>query len=182
MSEQSATLSPFEALFDYERRSMQHVAGIPEQIDAPGSWRGIGFRLGNRVMVSSITEVNEILSFPSLTVVPGTRPWLLGVANVRGNLVPVVDLRAYVEGEKSVHNDRSRVLLVKQMGGTVGVVVDEILGQRSFNDSHLIEAMGEEDERYAKFIPSFFDWGGTPYRVFSMSALVRARDFTQAAA
>ena len=182
MSEVSSILSPFEALHDYERRSLAHVAGIPEQIDAPGSWRGIGFRLGTRVMVSSITEVNEILSFPSLTVVPGTRPWLLGVANVRGNLVPVVDLRAYVEGEKSLHNDRSRVLLIKQMGGTVGVVVDEILGQRTFNDSHLIESMSEEDERYAKFIPRFFDWGGTPYRVFSMSALVRARDFTQAAA
>ncbi len=182
MSDAATTLGPFEALFDYEARSLQHVAGIPEQIDAPGSWRGIGFRLGARIMVSSITEVNEILSFPALTVVPGTRPWLLGVANVRGNLVPVVDLRAYVEGEKSVHNDRSRVLLVKQMGGSVGVVVDEILGQRTFNDSHLLEALSEEDERYAKFIPQFFDWGGTPYRVFSMSALVRARDFTQAAA
>jgi twitching motility protein PilI len=182
MSDVTTTLSPFEALHDYELRSLQHVAGIPEQIDAPGSWRGIGFRLGSRIMVSSITEVNEILSFPSLTVVPGTRPWLLGVANVRGNLVPVVDLRAYVEGEKSVHNDRSRVLLVKQMGGAVGVVVDEILGQRTFNDSHLLESLSEEDERYAKFIPQFFDWGGTPYRVFSMSALVRSRDFTQAAA
>lgn len=181
MSE-ATSLSPFEALFDYECRSLKHEAGVPEQIDAPGSWRGIGFRLGDRVMVSSITEVNEILSFPSLTVVPGTRPWLLGVANVRGNLVPVVDLRAYIEGSKSLHSDRSRVLLVKQMGGTVGVVVDEILGQRAFNDSHFLEEMSEEDERYAKFIPRFFDWGGTPYRVFSMSALVRARDFTQAAA
>ncbi len=182
MTDAAVVLSPFEALYDYERRSLLHVAGIPEQIDAPGSWRGIGFRLGNRVMVSSIMEVNEILSFPSLTEVPGTRLWLLGVANVRGNLVPVVDLRGFIEGEKSVLSARSRVLLVKQMGGTVGVLVDEILGQRAFNDSHLIDSMSEDDERFAKFIPRFFDWGGTPYRVFSMSALVRARDFTQAAA
>ena len=177
-----AVLAPYDALVDYEKRSLEHVAGIPEQVDAPGSWRGIAVRLGSRQLVSSITEVNEILSYPELTFVPGTQPWLLGVANVRGNLVPVVDLLAYIEGEKSLRNARTRVLLVKQSGGSVGVVVDEIFGQRAFNDTHLIDSLQEPDERYAKFIPSFYDWNGTPYRVFSMSALVRARDFTQAAA
>ena len=65
-------LSPFEALAEYEKRSLAHVAGVPEQIDAPGLWRGIGFRIGTRYLVSSINEVNEILTFPSLTLVPGT--------------------------------------------------------------------------------------------------------------
>jgi twitching motility protein PilI len=49
-----------------------------------------------------IGEVNEILTLPVLTPVPGTRSWLLGVANVRGNLVPVIDLRDFIEGERSV--------------------------------------------------------------------------------
>ncbi len=175
-------LSPFEVLLDYEQRSLAHVAGVPELIDAPGSWRGIAFRLGSRNLVSSIEEVQEILAFPALTTVPGTQIWLLGVANVRGNLVPVVDLRCFIEGERAPHKERSRVLLVRQAGSSVGVVVDEILGQRAFNDGNLIDDMTEEDERYEKFIPRFFDWNGTPYREFSMSALVRARDFTQAAA
>ena len=38
-------LSPFDALADYERRSLAHAAGVPEQIEAPGLWRGIGFRV-----------------------------------------------------------------------------------------------------------------------------------------
>ena len=46
-------LSPFEALLDYERRSLAHVAGMPEQIEAPGLWRGIGFRVGPALPVSS---------------------------------------------------------------------------------------------------------------------------------
>ena len=174
--------SPFEVLLDYEQRSLAHVAGVPELIDAPGSWRGIAFRLGGRILVSSIADVQEILAFPALTTVPGTQLWLLGVANVRGNLVPVVDLRCFIEGERAPHKERSRVLLVRQSDSSVGVVVDEILGQRAFNDSNLIDGMAEEDDRYQKYIPRFFDWNGTPYREFSMSALVRARDFTQAAA
>jgi twitching motility protein PilI len=39
------------------------VAGVPEQIDAPGLWRGIGFRIGTRYLVNSINGVNEILTF-----------------------------------------------------------------------------------------------------------------------
>ena len=113
----SLQLSPFEALADYERRSLAHVAGMPEQIEAPGLWRGIGFRIGQRYLVSGINEVNEILTPPALTIVPGTRGWLLGVANVRGNLVPVIDLKQYLEGERTQATDSSRVLLVRQAGG-----------------------------------------------------------------
>ena len=36
--------SPFDVLVDYERRSLAHVVGLPEQLDAPGLWRGVGYR------------------------------------------------------------------------------------------------------------------------------------------
>ena len=172
----------FDTLLDYEARSLGHVPGRPESIEAAGHWRGVGFRLGQRRLVSSFEEVMEILPLPAVTPVPGAQPWMLGVANVRGTLLPVVDLKQFLEGERTVVHEGQRVLVVRQSGGNVAVLIDELFGQRTFNDSHLIESMSEEDERYAKFIPRFFDWGGTPYRVFSMSALVRARDFTQAAA
>ena len=71
--------------------SLAHASDVPEQVDSPGLWRGIGFRVGSRRLVSGIDEINELLAVPPLTHVPGTQPWLLGVANVRGNLVPVVD-------------------------------------------------------------------------------------------
>jgi twitching motility protein PilI len=175
-------LSPFEALADYERRSLAHAAGLPEQIEAPGLWRGIGFRVGARYLVSSINEVNEILTFPALTLVPGTRPWLLGVANVRGNLVPVIDLRQYLEGERTQVTDSSRVLLVRQLGGSVGLLIDEVLGQRNFSEEQRSDALGEEDDRYARFVGENYPLGEVNWGLFSMAALVRTPDFVQAAA
>ena len=175
-------LSPFEALADFERRSLAHTAGLPEQIEAPGLWRGIGFRIGNRYMVSSINEVNEILTLPALTIVPGTRGWLLGVANVRGNLVPVIDLKQYLEGERTQLTDGSRVLLVRQLGGSVGLLIDEVLGQRNFSEEQRAEAIGEDDERYARFIGEKYPLGDVHWGLFSMAALVRTPDFVQAAA
>jgi len=175
-------LSPFDALAEYERRSLAHVAGVPEQIEAPGLWRGIGFRIGTRYLVSSINEVNEILTYPSLTLVPGTRTWLLGVANVRGNLVPLIDLKQYLEGERTLLSEASRVLLVRQSGGSVGLLIDEVLGQRSFSEEQRADAIGEEDEHYSRFVAEKYPLGDVVWGQFSMTALVRTPDFVQAAA
>jgi len=177
----SLLFSPFDVLTDYERRSLAHVAGMPEQIEAPGLWRGIGFRIGRRYLVSSIAEVNEILTFPALTIVPGTRIWLLGVANIRGNLVPVVDLRGFVEGERSPLGDTTRVLLVRQQGGIVGLLVDEVLGQRNFSDEQRLEAVAEEDSRYSRYVLESYQLGEMQWGMFSMVALARTPEFQQAA-
>jgi twitching motility protein PilI len=175
-------LSPFEALAEYERRSLAHAAGVPEQIEAPGLWRGIGFRIGSRHLVSSINEVNEILTYPSLTLVPGTRKWLLGVANVRGNLVPLIDLKQYLEDERTYLSDASRVLLVRQAGGSVGLLVDEVLGQRNFSEEQRFDALAEEDERYSRFVAEKYPLGEVQWGLFSMAVLVRTPDFAQASA
>ena len=175
-------LTPFEVLADYERRSLAHIAGMPEEAEATGLWRGIGFRVGSRYLVSSIAEVNEILTFPSLTLVPGTRPWLLGVANVRGNLVPLIDLKQYLEGERALLTESSRVLLVRQSGGSVGLLVDEVLGQRNFSEEQRADAIGEEDDRYRRFVGEKYLLGEVYWGLFSMAVLVRTPDFAQASA
>jgi twitching motility protein PilI len=174
--------TPFEALAEYERRSLAHAAGVPEQIEAPGLWRGIGFRIGDRHFVSSIAEVNEILTLPALTMVPGAKSWLLGIANVRGNLVPVIDLRDFGGGGRSATGDSTRVLVVRQHGGNVGLLVDEVLGQRSFSEEQLGKSIGEADSSYARFVGENVPLGDVLWGLFSVSALARSTEFQQAAA
>ncbi|MBA8882472.1 chemotaxis protein CheW [Dokdonella fugitiva] len=182
MAAQNYSTTPYEVLAEYEQRSLAHAAGAPEQVDAPGLWRGIGFRIGDRHFVSSIAEVNEILTPPVVTLVPGAKSWLLGVANVRGNLVPVVDLRDFVGGGRSPNTETTRVLVVRQHGGSVGLLVDEVLGQRSFSEEQLTAAVGEADERYNHYVGENVQLGEVQWGLFSMAALVRSAHFQQAAA
>jgi twitching motility protein PilI len=177
----AAALSPFALLADYERRSLAHVAGQPEQIETPGLWRGIGFRVGDRLFASGIDEVNELLVMQALTTVPGTRPWLLGIANVRGNLVPVIDLGRFLFEQRTHPGPRSRVLLVRQHGGSVGLLVDEVIGQRNLGDEQRDVAEAEDDPRVARFVTQNVVLGDQHIGLFSMSRLVRAPDFLQAA-
>lgn len=174
---------PFEILAEYERLSLAHQAGAPEQIEAPGLWRGIAFRVGERVLASSIGEVNEIMVPQALTPVPGTQPWMLGVANVRGNLVPVIDLGLFLFGIATTTGDRTRVLLVRQgVSGSVGLLVDEVAGQRSLTLEMQADAEGEDDQRLQRFVERNVRFDGQRLGVFSMLRLTRAADFQQAAA
>ncbi len=174
--------APFLVLADYEQRSLAHVAGLPEQLDAPGLWRGVAYRIGAHRLASGFDEVVEILPMPALTPVPGAQPWMLGVANVRGTLLPVVDLKQFLEGERTVLHESQRVLVVRQPGGEVAVTIDELFGQRSFVDGQGIDAAPVSEGRYAHFIDRAYHMGEHDWGVFSLDRLARTPEFRQAAA
>ena len=173
--------TPFDILADYEQRSLLHAVQLPARELGPETWRGVGYRVGDRRLVSQFGEVVEILSMPPVTPVPGAQPWLLGIGNLRGNLFPVIDLKHFLEGERTVLHEGQRVLVVRQAGGDVALTIDELYGQRSFTDEQGIEPGALAEGRYAHFVERAFrgdehDWG-----VFALSLLARTPEFRQAA-
>ena len=171
----------YALLAAYEHRSLAHDPGVPEQIEAPGLWRAIGFRVGEHHFVSGIDEVSEILmSPPPVTSIPATRPWLLGVANVRGNLIALVDLKQFLFEQRTHVTGRARVLVVKQSGGNVGLLVDELLGQRNLTDADRADAEGEADGRLARFVTENVTMGPMRLGRFSMVELTRTPEFQHA--
>lgn len=178
----TAVVEPFDILADYEQRSMAHAAGLPEQLAAPGLWRGVGYRIGGHHLASGFDEVVEILPMPSVTPVPGAQHWMLGVANVRGNLLPIVDLKLFLEGERTVPHENQRVLIVRQIGGDVAVTIDELYGQRSFVEQQLADSAPVADGRYAYFVDQAYAADERVWGVFSLDRLSRIPEFRQAAA
>lgn len=177
-----AQVDPFSVLAEYERLSLAHVVGLPEQLDAPGLWRGVGYRVGQRRLASGFDEVVEILPMPQVTPVPGAQPWLLGVANIRGNLLPIVDLKQFLEGERTVLHESQRVLIVRQPGGDVAITIDELFGQRSFVEEQEMPAAELADGRYAHFIVRAYRLADHAWGIFSLDRLARTPEFRQAAA
>jgi len=177
---QAANLSPFEVLARYERLSLAHASDTRQTMEAPGLWRGIGYRVGTRLFVSSIDEISELLAVPVMTTVPGTQSWLLGVANVRGNLVPVIDLGRFLFGARTQVTERTRLLIVRQGSGNVALMVDEVFGQRTVDEQQRRDAEPEDDPRLERFVDDRV--GEQKLALFSMGRLVRAPDFRQAAA
>ena len=87
---------PFDLLQELERRSRAAIAGRGTG-DLPEEWVGIGFRIGDEQFVASREEVREVLMLPdSITRVPGSKRWVLGIANLRGHLLPLIDLKLFL--------------------------------------------------------------------------------------
>jgi len=119
---------------------------------------------------------------PPVTPVPCAQPWLLGVGNLRGNLFPVIDLKLFLEGARTVQQEGQRVLIMRQSGGDVALAIDELFGQRSFEPGQQVEAGVLAEGRYAHFVDRAFRADGHDWGVFSLSLLSRTPEFRQAAA
>lgn len=172
--------TPFDILAEYERRSLAHAVALPAREAVAEQWRGVGYRVGQRHLVSGFEDVVEIVPIPPTTPVPGAQPWLLGIGNLRGNLFPVIDLKHFLEGERTVLHEGQRVLVVRQAGGDVALTIDELYGQRSFTEDQSVEPGALAEGRYAHFVERAFhgdehDWG-----VFALSLLARTPEFRQA--
>lgn len=104
--------TPFQLLVDIDQRCRRLAAGLPAQQEAVQSWSGIGFRMGGRFFVAPMGEVGEVLHEPRYTQLPGVKTWVKGVANVRGRLLPIMDLCGFLGTELSPLRKQRRVLVV----------------------------------------------------------------------
>jgi purine-binding chemotaxis protein CheW len=84
----------------------------------------IGFRVGRETFGVPISLVHEIVRVPEITVVPDSPAYLEGVINLRGKIVPVVDLRKRFGQQPSQIGKKNRILITEMEGKLVGLMVD----------------------------------------------------------
>lgn len=84
----------------------------------------VGFRVGREMFGVEIQMVHEIVRLMEITSVPDAPDYIEGVINLRGKIIPVIDLRKRF-GEKEIASSKKNRILVAEVGGRmVGLVVD----------------------------------------------------------
>lgn len=126
---------PYELLAELERRGRNATAS-PQQPAAGGrEWVGVAVRMAGELYLVAREEAREVLGMPSpLTRVPGAKPWLLGLASIRGQLYPVVDLRQFLGGGATPLTRLTRLVVTSHRDVPAGLVVDEVLGFRRYTE------------------------------------------------
>ncbi len=172
---------PFLLLQDIERRCQQHASGLPMQVEAVELWTGVGFRLGQHRLVSALAEVVELLEFPPITAIPMTKPWVRGVANVRGNLLPITDLNGFLYNKATTITPECRVLATNFKGVFAGVLVEEVYGLRHFREEERTSTLPTVDEALRPYMKRAFWREGEYWGVFGLHRLAEEPAFLQAA-
>ena len=122
----------YQALSTLANKSLQSAQQLPAQVDAMPQWIGVGFSLLGQDFVVSMGDLNEMLEVPPYTKLPGVEPWVKGVANVRGRLLPVFDLAAYFGGILSGSKKQRRLLVIDRDQIYSGLCVDQVFGMQYF--------------------------------------------------
>lgn len=173
---------PFELLQEMERRSRAALAGQSGG-DLPSEWVGVGFRIGQDQFVADRDQVREVLMLPSsMTRVPGAKRWVLGIANLRGHLLPLIDVKMLLGSGRTSLRRMTRVISVNHRDIPAGLVVDEVLGFRRFNDREFVDKWPQTALRCDRFVKGAYQRGADNWPIFGLYELVESNTFLQAAA
>ncbi|EPL14733.1 chemotaxis protein CheW [Pseudomonas sp. CF161] len=171
----------FELLLDIDRRCRLLAADLPSQETRQHSWSGIGFRIGEQWYVAPMGEVSEVLHEPRYTVLPGVKSWVKGVANLRGRLLPVMDLCGFFGHELSALRKQRRVLVVEHKEVFAGLMVDEVVGMQHFAQDSLQASVIEPAQgAIAPYLQGRFERDQV-WQVFSPFALAGSSGFMDVA-
>jgi twitching motility protein PilI len=170
---------PFQLLRELDRRLKG--ARLDAATGEANVWPGLAFRIGEYWLVTPRTDVREVIQPPRLSRVPNSRPWLSGVANVRGNLLTVVNTGQLLGLPVTGEGRAARVLVLNSERMPVGFVVDEVAGYRQFApaDQRPREAAVDESP-LGPCVLGGFQRDGRSWLAFSLHRLAQSEPLRQA--
>ena len=180
MSAQLRALSgdPFELLVQLEARL--RAVRLDITVGQSENWTGLGFRVADTWLTAPRDDVREVINPPRMTRVPNARPWLSGVANVRGELLPIIDLRQFL-GLPAAEEGRSRrVLVFNSERVPAGFLVDEVAGYRQFTVNEQRPEVQAGKEQFQPYLLGGFVREGLPWLAFSLHKIALSDGFKDA--
>ncbi len=173
---------PFELLKELEKRTRAVSAGNVPETSAGQEWVGVAFRMGGETFLVAREETREVLGYPgAVTRIPGAKGWVKGLANVRGQLLPMLDLRQFLGSGATASGRNTRIIVVNHRDIPAGLMVDEVLGFRRFAEAEFNAEAPPTVIRCDSFLAGAFRRGGEVWPVLSLKSLVESQSFLQAA-
>ena len=120
---------------------MESVVEKKEISDIEGKF--LTFVLGEEIYGIEILKAREIIGLMDITTVPQTPDYMKGVINLRGKVIPVIDLRKKFSMQEGVHTQETCVIVVEVNSSSIGLIVDSV--------SEVSDITGEEIENAPSF-------------------------------
>ena len=170
---------PFALLLLLEDRL--RAARLDVTVGQAQAWTGLGFRIADRWLAAPREDIREVIPVPRSTRVPNAQPWLAGVANVRGELLTLIDLTAFLGLPPPEVARARRVLVLNSKQTPAGFIVDEGAGYRQFAPGEQRNEMRTEAQPFTPYLLGAFVREGQPWLAFSLHRLVASESFRAAA-
>jgi twitching motility protein PilI len=134
----------------------------------------LGVQAGSANWLLKLDDAGEMLPLPEISGVPLTRPWYLGLANIRGVLSSVVDFSAFAGGEPTARTPECRLLLIaERFQSFSGLLISRMLGLKNVQTMQTVEEAGSRPW----IAGAYRDDEGRLWHELNIGALVAHEDF-----
>lgn len=100
----------------------------------------VTFKSGNEYFGLKIEYVNEIIVFQEITAIPESEDYIKGLINLRGKIIPVIDVRLRFKQEPFVYNDRTCIIVINVKSTVVGLIVEKIAEVAEIPEENILPA------------------------------------------
>ncbi|MDB2386252.1 chemotaxis protein CheW [Shewanella sp.] len=130
--------------------SSNNVAVTASNDDAVLQW--VTFKLDNETYGINVMQVQEVQRYTDIAPVPGAPHYVLGIINLRGNVVTVIDTRSRFGLASAQVNDATRIVIIEAEKQVIGILVDSVAEVVYLRRSEIDNAPNVGTEDSAKFI------------------------------
>ncbi|ODS24553.1 chemotaxis protein CheW [Candidatus Endobugula sertula] len=180
MVEQTSAYRTLQAL---AAKSRFFAHQLPSETNIVSQWSGIGFSLLGLHFVAPMEELVEMLEIPAYTKLPGVHPWVKGVSNIRGRLLPLFDLAAFFLAELTGNKKHQRLLVLDNQQVYASIWVDSVFGIQYFpTDSKHPDVPDHVPARMRGFVDGYYEANECQWIVFHLASLSQDAQFLRVAA
>lgn len=151
------------------------MAKIDKKVVGEGEIQVVAFKLRKEEYSFNILNVQEIKGLTDITRVPYASDFIKGVINLRGSVLPVIDLKKRLGLMDTPYTDDTRIVIVKVDDISVGMLVDEVTEVLVFNQSE-IEVAKSVDNEIGRFISGIGKRGDRLVIMLDLNAIVGLTD------
>lgn len=174
--------NPLAQLRALEEQGRDHVVDLVSRASHRELWRAVSFRVDNTLLLLDEHDVAELLTLPEITSVPHTKRWLVGVANIRSELLPIVNFGDFLFNQPIRPGRQVRLLVVQYEDIRSGLIVDEVYGVRRFITSNLGPALTAELNDVLKLIVTGHYEDEQHFHIVDIKKLIQESEFMHATA
>ncbi|MCI9463467.1 MAG: purine-binding chemotaxis protein CheW [Lachnospiraceae bacterium] len=138
------------------------------------------FKSGNEFFGLEIQYVNEIIQLQAITAIPETEDYIKGLINLRGKVIPVVDVRLRFKQEPFEYNDRTCIIVINIKSMMVGLIVEKIAEVVEIKEDNILPPpnVGRSDRIQNKYVYGIGKVGDTVKLLLDPDKLLNDEDLS----
>lgn len=143
--------------------------------------RWVTFRLGDETYGINVMQVQEVLRMTEIAPVPGAPHYVLGIINLRGNVVTVLDTRTRFGLEPRETDDATRIVIIETDGHIVGILVDSVAEVVNLRASEIETAPNVGNSESSRYIQGVYSRDGDILILVDVNKLLSAEEWGEVA-